>query len=222
MNPRSRIRLFGYWVVVMLANVAGAQQFQIVSADYGSGHARGDVTNRVRDLSRRGGVFQVDNNTLGMDPAPGRGKTLRATDARGSVRTFEYREGSMVNSATFAAWNGGQPGWNGGQQPGVQSGYVILGARYGVPNSNVDVTQRLRQLAASNATFRMGNRTFGVDPAPGMRKSLRIWARGPDGRTRSFDYPEGSTVDGAMFSSWSGGRWGDANWNGGWDGQGRR
>jgi hypothetical protein len=217
MNPRSAIRLLEYLFVLMLAGIAGAQQFQIVSADYGSGRDRADVTLRVNDLLRRGAVFQVNNNTLGMDPAPGRGKTLRirATDARGQMRTFDYREGSMVNSSTFG-------GWNGRAQPVAQPGYVILGARYGVPGSNIDVTQRLRQLAAVNATFRMENRTFGVDPAPGMRKTLRIWARGPNGDTRFFDYPEGSTVNGAIFSSWNGGRWGDANWNGGWNDPGRR
>jgi len=218
MNPRSPIRLLEYVFVLMLASVAGAQQFQIVSADYGSGRARADVTMRVRELAR-GGVFPVNNSTLGLDPAPGRTKTLRvqATDNRGRMKTFEYPEGSMFNSATFAGWNGAGP-----PPPVAQSGYVILGARYGVPGSNIDVTQRLRQLAATNATFRMGNRTFGVDPAPGVRKTLRIWARGPNGNPRFFDYPEGSTVDGAIFSSWSGGSWGDANWNGGWNGPGRR
>ena len=153
-----------------------------------------------------------------VDPAPGKVKTLRirATDARGQMKTFEYREGNTVNSATFGGWNGGGP------PPAAQSGYVILGARYGVPGSNVDVTQRLRQLASVNATFRMDNRTFGMDPAPGMRKTLRIWARGPRGDIRSFDFPEGTTVNGALFSSWSAGRWGDPNWNGGWEGTPRR
>ena len=222
---RSAIRWLEYCFVLMLASVAGAQQFQIVGADWGSGRARADVTMRVRELSRRGAAFQVDNNTLGIDPAPGRTKTLRvrAADARGQVKTLEYREGSLVSSAMFAGWNGGaQPRWNGGAPPVAQSGYVIMGARYGVPGRNVDVTPRLRELASTNATFRMGNRTFGVDPAPGMPKTLRIWARGQDGAPRAFDYPEGSTVNGAMFSSWSGGRWGDSNWNGGWNGPGRR
>lgn len=232
MNPRNVIRLLEYVFVLTLASVAEAQQFQIVGADYGSGRARADVTMRVRELSRRGAAFQVNNNTLGVDPAPGRTKTLRVrvTDARGQQKTLEYREGSVVNGTMFAGWNGGpqpgfngggRPGWNGGGQPVAQSGFVILGAQYGVPGRNVDVTQRLRQLAASNATFRMGNRTFGVDPAPGMPKTLRIWARGPNGAPRSFDYPEGSTVNGAIFSSWSGGGWGDPNWHGGWNGPGR-
>ena len=237
MNPRSAIRLLEYVFVLMLASLAGAQQFQIVSAEYGSGRARADVTMRVRELSSRGGGFQVNNNTLGVDPAPGRTKTLRVrvSDNRGQTKTIEYGEGSFVNAAMFAGWNGGgqpgwnaggKPGWNGGGQPGwnggPQSGYVIMDARYGVPGRNVDVTQQLRQLAARNATFRMGNRTFGVDPAPGIPKTLRIWARGPNGAQRAFDYPEGSTVNGAIFSSWGGGGWGDPNWNGGWEGPGRR
>ena len=100
----------------------------------------------------------------------------------------------------------------------AQSGFVILRALYGVPGRNVDVTQRLRELAGANARFRMGNSTFGVDPAPGERKMLRIWARGPNGDVRSFDYPESSTVDGGMFSAWGSGRWGDPNWNGSWNG----
>lgn len=224
MNPRAPIRLLEYLLVLLLASVAGAQQLQIVGADYGSGRARADVTMRVRELSRRGAAFQVDNNTLGIDPAPGRTKTLRVrvADARGQEKTIEYREGSVVNSAMFAGWNAGaQPRWNGGAPPVAQSGYVIMGARYGVPGRNVDVTQRLRELASTNATFRMGNRTFGVDPAPGIPKTLRIWARGPDGAPRAFDYPEGSTVNGAVFSSWGGGSWGASNWNGGWNGPGR-
>ncbi|HUK49083.1 MAG TPA: hypothetical protein VLW06_15885 [Terriglobales bacterium] len=217
MKTRTAIRLFEYLCLLLLASVAGAQQLQIVSAEYGSGPARIDVTRRVRELSRQSAAFQVNNDVFGIDPAPGRVKTLRvrATDSQGRVRTFEYREGSMVNTAMFAGWNGGPP-------PMAQSGYVILRALYGVPGRNVDVTQRLRQLAAANARFRMGNSTFGVDPAPGQRKMLRIWARGPNGDVRKFDYPESSTVDGAMFSSWGSGRWGDPNWNGGWEGPGRR
>ncbi len=79
----------------------------------------------------------------------------------------------------------------------------------GVPGRNVDVTQRLRELAARNSFSRMGNGTFGVDPARGVVKTLRIWARSSAGAPRSFDYREGSIVDGSMFSGWGGGSWGN-------------
>jgi hypothetical protein len=87
--------------------------------------------------------------------------------------------------------------------------YQILRADYGYGNQRIDVTQRLRELARSNASFRMGNSTFGVDPSPGNVKTLRIHARGPGGKNRVFEYREGSIVDGSQFSGWGGGRWGD-------------
>src|SRR5215471_4456972 len=94
--------------------------------------------------------------------------------------------------------------------------YQILHARYGTARSNVDVTARLRELAREDIAFRMGNSTFGVDPDPGVIKILRIYARGRNGQDRMFEYTEGSTVDGSMFTGWGGGNWGRAEWNGGW------
>jgi hypothetical protein len=96
--------------------------------------------------------------------------------------------------------------------------YTILSAQYGTSRQHVDVTNRLKELAHENRTFRMGNSTFGVDPDPGQEKTLRIFARGPDGQDRMFEYREGSTVDGSQFHSWDRGEWGNGAWNGNWDG----
>ena len=98
--------------------------------------------------------------------------------------------------------------------------YVILSAQYGTARRHVDVTDRLKQIARADQPFRMGNRTFGVDPDPGVVKVLRIYARGPDGRERMFEFREGSVVDGAQFRSWGGGDWGSGGWSGNWDGGG--
>jgi hypothetical protein len=62
----------------------------------------------------------------------------------------------------------------------------------------------------------MGNRIFGVDPDPGRVKALRIYARGPDGRERMFEYREGSVVDGNQFRGWGRGEWGQG-WSGRWE-----
>ena len=98
--------------------------------------------------------------------------------------------------------------------------YTILTAQYGTPARHVDVTNRLRELAQSDRSFRMGNSTFGVDPAPGERKVLHIFARGPNGQERMFEYPEGSTVDGAQFRGWGRGDLGrGGGWSGHWEGQ---
>ena len=46
----------------------------------------------------------------------------------------------------------------------------IVRADYGAGNRRIDVTQRMRELACSGQRFRMGNSTFGDDPAPGQKK----------------------------------------------------
>src|SRR5437867_5626118 len=79
-----------------------------------------------------------------------------------------------------------------GQYSSSDSGqYVILSAQYGTARRHVDVSNRLKELARQDRTFRMGNSTFGVDPDRGQVKALRIYARGPDGRERMFEYREG-------------------------------
>src|SRR6266581_3831108 len=98
---------------------------------------------------------------------------------------------------------------------------VILSAQYGTARRHVDVSNRLKELARQDRIFRMGNSTFGVDPDPGQVKALRIYARGPDGRERMFEYREGSTVDGSQFRSWGRGEWGNERWSGRWEGRER-
>ena len=98
--------------------------------------------------------------------------------------------------------------------------YVILSAQYGTALRHVDVTNRLKELARQDRTFRMGNSIFGVDPDQGQEKTLRIYARGPDGQDRMFEYREGSAIDGSRFRSWGGGDWGNGGWNGRWEGSG--
>lgn len=106
-----------------------------------------------------------------------------------------------------------------GQYGSGDSGqYVIQSAQYGTARRHVDVTRRLKQLARQDATFRMGNSTFGVDPDRGRVKSLRIYARGPNGQERMFEYREGSVVDGNLFKSWGRGDWGRGRWSGRWEG----
>src|SRR5438270_4319788 len=109
-----------------------------------------------------------------------------------------------------------------GQYSSSDSGqYVILSAQYGTARRHVDVSNRLKELARSDRQFRMGNSTFGVDPDPGQRKVLRIYARDPNGRERMFEYPEGATVDGAQFRGWGRGEWGEGRWSGRWEGEGQ-
>ena len=91
--------------------------------------------------------------------------------------------------------------------------YQIVRAEYGAGRRWVDVTGQLQSIASSNSTFRMGNSTFGVDPAPGIVKSLRIFARDGRGREWRFEYREGSTVDGSMFAGWGGNHFGGGDYD---------
>ncbi len=209
-------------------------QYTILNAQYGTARRHVDVTNRLKELARQDRAFRMGNSTFGIDPDPGQEKTLRiyARGPNGQQRTFEYREGSTVDGSQFRSWGRGEWGndpWNGGWEGGGYGGsndgdsgqFVILNAQYGTARRHVDVTNRLKELARQDRAFRMGNSTFGIDPDPGQEKTLRIYAREPNGQERLFEYREGSTVDGSQFRSWGRGEWGNSPWNGGWEG-GRR
>jgi hypothetical protein len=232
---------FGLYLLVLLCVLpigAAAQygdqgQYTILSAQYGTGERHVDVTNQLRQLASRDRTFIMDNRTFGVDPDPGRVKVLRiyASDPSGRERMFEYPEHSTVDGAMFRGWGGGQWGngrwsgrWEGGGgfvgdygRSGDAGQYVIQHAEFGTKHRHVDVTDQLRQLAREDAPVRIDNRVLGVDPAPGRVKTLRIYARGPDGRERTFDYREGSVVDGAMFRGWHRGDWDNDRRNREWD-----
>jgi hypothetical protein len=208
-------------VATLAAQGGDAGQYVILSAQYGTERRHVDVTGRLRELARADRPFRAGNGSFRVDPDHGMVKVLRiyARGPQGDERMFEYREGSVVDGAMFRGWrrgDWGNGGWS-GRWNVDQGQYVILGAQYGTERHHVDVTDRLRELARADRPFRMGNDTFQVDPDYGVVKALRIYARGPDGRPRMFEYREGSVVDGAMFRGWGRGDWDNRGWNGGWD-----
>jgi hypothetical protein len=207
-------------------------QYTIVSAQYGTAEHHVDVTNQLKQLARQDRTFIMGNRTFGTDPDPGQVKALRiyATDPDGRERMFEYRENTPVDGAMFRGWNSGQWGngrWSGRWEGGGYAGdygrgrdagqYVIQHAEFGTKHRHVDVTDQLRQIARQDAEVRVNNRVLGVDPDPGRVKTLRIYARGPDGRERTFDYREGNVVDGSMFRAWHRGDWDNDRRDRPWD-----
>lgn len=231
-NPRRR------WLTLsalsLISPVALAQgwddgqddgEYQILHARYGTAERNVDVTERLKDLARADRNFRVGNDSFGVDPDPGRRKTLRifARARQGERQTFEYREGSRVDGNLFTGWRRGhgwgegRGGWDDGDAGDDAGSYLILQAEYGTPKRHVDVTQRLRELAREDRRFRMGNETFGVDPDPGRRKLLRIFTRSRDGQERVFDYDEGAVIDGAQFMGWGQGQWGEGRTGRGWE-----
>ncbi|MFZ6817280.1 hypothetical protein [Undibacterium sp. Ji22W] len=211
-------------------------EYQILQARYGTAERNVDVTETLKELASRDRTFRMGNDSFGIDPHPNRIKILRiyARSDRGETRTFEYREGSLIDGSLFKGWGGGNWGrsgdyhgaWEDRGSKGANAAskdnrddgeYVILSARYGTEQRNVDVTDRLKELARSDSNFRMGNRSFGIDPHPNRVKTLRIYARGNRGDVRTFEYTEGSVIDGALFKSWGRGDWGNrGDYKGGW------
>jgi hypothetical protein len=215
-------------------------EYLILGAQYGTNSRHVDVTDRLKQLARQDRSFVMGNGTFGVDPDPGRVKALRiyARGPDGRERRFEYREGSVIDGSQFRGWGRGDwgQGWSGRWEGGGdrddrdhdgdrdrgnygrhdEGQFVILGAQYGTRRHHVDVSDRLKELARHDRMFVMDNRTFGVDPDFGRVKTLRIYARGPDGRNRMFEFREGSTVDGSQFRGWGRGEWGNEHWNGRW------
>lgn len=201
-------------------------EWQILNARYGTSQRNMDVTGQLRELARRDDRVRVTNEFFGNDPAYGQTKVLRiyARNRGGQERFFEYREGSVIDGNTFSGWRGGNWGQGGGNGhwdgPGRDDGaFAILGARYGAAEGSIDVTGRLRELARRDAKVRVTNELFRDDPAYGRTKTLRIYARDRSGQVRTFDYREGSWIDGSQFTGWGRGDWGQGGWNGGWDGR---
>jgi hypothetical protein len=201
-------------------------EYRILQARYGTAQRNVDVTRQLQDLARRDQTFLIGNGTFGVDPDEGRVKTLRiyAHAPNGQTQIFEYREGDLLDGSRFIGWSGGRwgnssyrGGW--GDSPrgdrGDDGEYRIQRALYGTSRHNVDVTERLRELARSDRSFRLTNDLFGTDPDKGRVKTLRIHARAPGGTKKTFEYREGSVVDGTKFVGWSRGDWGHDRRRGG-------
>jgi Domain of unknown function (DUF3395) len=178
---------------------AVAQVYWVQSADYGYGNRRQDVTNTVRRLAN-GPNFKVNNNTMGIDPAVGRDKTLRiiGRTQNGTVRTFNYNEGQTVNAQMFAGGQGGGGWWGGGGGPGGGGGggggnsLRIMSANY-VPLVGAggrNVTSRLQSMVRNNRiNIIADNQTMGGDPAPGRSKKLTVTYQ-YQGRVNNIDVGE--------------------------------
>ena len=236
---RFRFKLMSVMALSLyLSAMAAAQdagQFLILHAEYGNERSHANVTPRLKELARADRPFRVTSESMAFDPAPGQPKVLRvfARGPNGEERNFDFPDNSVFNGAQFRSfgrgdwgderwsggWNGG--GGGGGGRPGDRDSgqFLILSAQYGSRRRHVDVTNQLKQMARADMQVRINYRTFGVDPDEGHSKTLRIFARGPGGRERMFEYRDNSIIDGAQFRGWSRGEWAGPNdrWSGRWD-----
>lgn len=172
----------------VFTGVAAAQDGQLVSADYGAGSRRVDVTSRVQSMVQNGSLkFRVGNSALGGDPAPKQVKELRIRLRwqNGRTRDYRYAEGDTVN-LTLDAGGDYRPG-------GGHRGLRIVRARYGAGNRWMDVTATLQNLVSNDRlSIKVNNTDMGGDPAEGQHKDLRVeWeyrGRSQETRLREGDY----------------------------------
>jgi hypothetical protein len=225
---RTRLAIFVTIALSFLSAMVAAQdagQYVILSAQYGNERNHVDVTNRLRELAREDRPFRINHDSMAVDPDQGQAKMLRvfARGPNGRERMFDFPDGSVFEGAQFRSWGRGDWGdehWNGGWNGRSDNGageYLILSAQYGDEYRHVDVTNRLKEMARQDRVFRLDYRTFGVDPAEGHAKALRIYARGPNGQEQMFEYRDNSIVDGAIFRGWGNGEWGGGGWSGNWN-----
>ena len=121
--------LFSFAIVAVCLSTTAAAQRSIISADYGAGARRQNVTGRVQSMVQNGLLnFTVNNSALGGDPAPGQSKELRlrVREWNGRTQEMRFREGQNVylqirDYGNGGGWNPGGPGWGGGG--GGQWGY---------------------------------------------------------------------------------------------------
>ncbi|HXY51673.1 MAG TPA: hypothetical protein VEI01_19660 [Terriglobales bacterium] len=177
-------------VLGFLFSVPGlaAAQGTILSASYGFGNSRVDVTNKVQSLVQPNGrlYFRITTEALGVrDPAPGRTKELRIQmrQPNGQMRDYQFQEKGYVDI---------QVGFAGG------AGGTITSASYGYGNSRIDVANKVQSLVQPDGRlyFRITTETLGVrDPAPGRAKDLRIQVRQLNGQMRDYQFQEKGYVD---------------------------
>ena len=93
--------VLAFWLASSLGFAQfGGPRYTVVRADYGSGNTFRDVTSQVSSMIHNNQLnFQVTNDGLGGDPAPGQVKTLRlqVRSERGDIQTMTFRENDMVS-----------------------------------------------------------------------------------------------------------------------------
>jgi Beta/Gamma crystallin len=128
MNSLRLLRTFGYVLALCLvasALPASAQRWEVERAEYGIPGRSIDVTNLVRNwVNSREGRIELNNYTIGNDPAPGQRKVLRifAAGPNGQRRDFTYRENEFVELGFFREGGGFRtmqrpPEWGRGRRP---------------------------------------------------------------------------------------------------------
>ena len=136
---------------------------RINRAIYGNGNRSSDVTSRLNSQIQGGQLnIQVNNQTMGGDPAPNRAKTLTVQYAlNGRNSQVVINEGDTL-SLPYGTTN-------------TQGNLQIYRATYGAGYRTTDVTSRLNsQIQNGQLYLQVNSNSMGGDPAPGQTKTLTV------------------------------------------------
>ena len=163
------------------------QGIRVISAYYGlPNRASVDVTRRVQQFADYGEPFRVGRETLRIDPSPKHRKALVVIYETGGRRISD----TVPEGDVFYFKNGEETH---GTPEDHRAAWRIDKAIYGARGRYVNVTNRIRELAAGHRAFTVSTKTLGVDPTPGGQKMLKISYR--RGRiTRTQQYVDGDRV----------------------------
>src|SRR5438445_421167 len=135
---------------------------RINRAIYGNGNRSSDVTSRLNSQIQGGQLnLEVNNQTMGGDPAPNHAKTLTVQYAlNGRTSQIVVNDGDTLRLPYGAT---------------SQSNLQINRATYGAGYRTSDVTSRLNsQIQNDQLNLRVNTNTMGSDPAPGQAKTLTV------------------------------------------------
>jgi hypothetical protein len=145
-----------------------SSRLQITHAEYGVGSRFTDVTSRLRSQVQNGQLnMQVNNDTMGGDPARNSAKTLRVQYTYGGrPQEVVVNENSQLNLPN---------NYNSSGNYNNSGRLQINRAQYGTNSQYADVTSRLNsQVQNGQLNIRINNDTMGGDPARSSAKTLRV------------------------------------------------
>lgn len=175
------------------ARMMGRRDLVIVKAEYGTGNRWMDVTQMVGNQVNGAAIrMQVNNQTMGGDPAPANPKQLRVTyryagiEQQVTVAENQWFEAPVASGGTGGGVFGGRP------RPNL---LTVVSATYGEGNRRRDVRNLLEQMRnGDRITSAVTNEAMGGDPAPAARKTLQVVYQ-YNGQQLRVELPEGATLD---------------------------
>jgi hypothetical protein len=173
-------------VVAFMGTIAAfAQRVEIMSAYYGVGNYRIDVTERVQHLASNGGSFEVSSRNLGLPSVPIPGKQLTVVYSTGHRQFREsVQEGETFRFKTADSFDRGE-----------SRGPQVVRAMYGRSGRYVDVTEELRDHAKRGESLRVSPEAFGLDPERTQGGHLRMTVIDRSGERVQREYEDGDYVD---------------------------